>query len=118
MDKSNMLTTCSVSSSLMFAKDKHKCCTYYTGYTPFARIPRLHTRVSQGESAFAAGNARWTNLDLDPIAKNARKMLTTCSVSSSLMFAKDKHKCCTYYTGYTPFARIFGNIFNHEVTHP
>ncbi|KAJ5229041.1 hypothetical protein N7489_009749 [Penicillium chrysogenum] len=37
------------------------------------RIPRPHTRVSQGESAFAAGNARWTNLDLDPIAKNARK---------------------------------------------
>jgi hypothetical protein len=35
-------------------------------------------------------------------------LLTTCSVSSSLMFAKDKHKCCTYYTGYTPFARIFG----------
>ncbi|KAJ5171026.1 Permease cytosine/purines uracil thiamine allantoin [Penicillium coprophilum] len=37
------------------------------------RISRPHVRVSQGESAFAAGNARWTNRDLDPIAKNARK---------------------------------------------
>ncbi|KAJ6179931.1 hypothetical protein N7519_010392 [Penicillium mononematosum] len=37
------------------------------------RISRPHIRVSQGESAFAAGNARWTNRDLDPIAKNARK---------------------------------------------
>ncbi|KAJ5365568.1 Permease cytosine/purines uracil thiamine allantoin [Penicillium concentricum] len=37
------------------------------------RISRPHARVSQGESAFAAGNARWTNRDLDPIAKNARK---------------------------------------------
>ncbi|CAI7649615.1 unnamed protein product [Penicillium glandicola] len=37
------------------------------------RMPRPHLRVSQGESAFAAGNARWTNRDLDPIAKNARK---------------------------------------------
>ncbi|CAG8334741.1 unnamed protein product [Penicillium nalgiovense] len=37
------------------------------------RISRPHIRVSQGESAFSAGNARWTNRDLDPIAKNARK---------------------------------------------
>ncbi|EKV10009.1 NCS1 allantoate transporter [Penicillium digitatum Pd1] len=37
------------------------------------RISRPHIRVAQGESAFAAGNARWTNRDLDPIAKNGRK---------------------------------------------
>jgi cytosine/uracil/thiamine/allantoin permease len=37
------------------------------------RIPRPRLRVSQGESAFAAGNARWTNRDLDPIAKDRRK---------------------------------------------
>lgn len=33
--------------------------------------PRL--RVSQAQSAFAAGNARWTNRDLDPIPLHARK---------------------------------------------
>ncbi|CRL29211.1 Permease, cytosine/purines, uracil, thiamine, allantoin [Penicillium camemberti] len=37
------------------------------------RISRPHMRVSQGESEFAAGNARWTNRDLDPIAKHGRK---------------------------------------------
>jgi cytosine/uracil/thiamine/allantoin permease len=37
------------------------------------RIPRPRLRVSQGESAFASGNARWTNIDLDPIAKDRRK---------------------------------------------
>ncbi|CAG8085215.1 unnamed protein product [Penicillium olsonii] len=37
------------------------------------RISRPRLRVSQGESAFAAGNARWTNRDLDPIAKDRRK---------------------------------------------
>ncbi|CAG8918431.1 unnamed protein product [Penicillium salamii] len=37
------------------------------------RIARPRLRVSQGESAFAVGNARWTNLDLDPIAKERRK---------------------------------------------
>ncbi|KAJ5787849.1 hypothetical protein N7457_002839 [Penicillium paradoxum] len=37
------------------------------------RIPLPHLRVSQGESAFAAGNARWTNHDLDPIPKDNRK---------------------------------------------
>lgn len=37
------------------------------------RISRPHLRVSQGESAFAAGNARWTNRDLDPITRIGRK---------------------------------------------
>lgn len=37
------------------------------------RLSRLHLRVSQTESAFAMGNARWTNRDLDPIPKDRRK---------------------------------------------
>ncbi|KAJ5143377.1 uncharacterized protein N7515_002164 [Penicillium bovifimosum] len=37
------------------------------------KIPRPHIRVPQGESAFATGNARWTNRDLDPVPKHGRK---------------------------------------------
>ncbi|KAJ6101737.1 hypothetical protein N7499_001367 [Penicillium canescens] len=36
-------------------------------------LSRPHLRVSQTESAFAMGNARWTNRDLDPIPKGRRK---------------------------------------------
>ncbi|PKX96147.1 NCS1 allantoate transporter [Aspergillus novofumigatus IBT 16806] len=35
------------------------------------RRPRL--RVTQPKSAFAEGNARWTNLDLDPVPRHRRK---------------------------------------------
>ena len=37
------------------------------------RLSRPQLRVSQAQSAFAAGNARWTNRDLDPIPLMARK---------------------------------------------
>ncbi|KAJ5608707.1 hypothetical protein N7528_009274 [Penicillium herquei] len=37
------------------------------------RLSRPQLRVSQAQSAFAAGNARWTNRDLDPIPLLARK---------------------------------------------
>lgn len=47
--------------------------TPITSSTMKLRLSRPHMRVSQGESEFAAGNARWTNRDLDPIAKHGRK---------------------------------------------
>ncbi|KAJ5919321.1 hypothetical protein N7466_010264 [Penicillium verhagenii] len=37
------------------------------------RLSRPRLRVSQPESAFASGNARWTNRDLDPIPLLGRK---------------------------------------------
>ncbi|KAJ5945945.1 hypothetical protein N7454_002784 [Penicillium verhagenii] len=37
------------------------------------RLSRPRLRVSQAESAFASGNARWTNRDLDPIPLLGRK---------------------------------------------
>ena len=37
------------------------------------RLSRPRLRVSQAQSAFAEGNARWTNRDLDPIPAFARK---------------------------------------------
>ena len=40
-------------------------------YSMKFKRPRLH--VSQPESAFAQGNARWTNLDLDPVPPHQRK---------------------------------------------
>ncbi|KAL4984413.1 NCS1 allantoate transporter [Aspergillus falconensis] len=36
------------------------------------RIRRPHLRVEQSQSAFASGNARWTNLDLDPVPRAGR----------------------------------------------
>lgn len=57
------------------------------------RIARPRLRVSQGESAFAVGNARWTNLDLDPIAKERRKWGVSSLVGAliSLYFADRAH---------------------------
>lgn len=37
------------------------------------RLSRPHLRVTQHRSAFAEGNARWTNQDLDPISRANRK---------------------------------------------
>ncbi|KNG82032.1 NCS1 allantoate transporter [Aspergillus nomiae NRRL 13137] len=34
---------------------------------------RPHLRVQQSRSAFAEGNTRWTNLDLDPVPRHLRK---------------------------------------------
>ncbi|KAJ5670709.1 uncharacterized protein N7477_006072 [Penicillium maclennaniae] len=50
--------------------------------------PRL--RVSQAQSAFAEGNARWTNRDLDPIPQLARKwgvwsLVATWQFASSII---------------------------------
>ncbi|KAL4794906.1 permease for cytosine/purines, uracil, thiamine, allantoin-domain-containing protein [Aspergillus venezuelensis] len=36
------------------------------------KLRRPHLRVAQSESAFATGNARWTNLDLDPVPRAGR----------------------------------------------
>ncbi|CEL01951.1 Putative NCS1 allantoate transporter [Aspergillus calidoustus] len=36
------------------------------------RFHRPHLRVDQSQSAFAEGNARWTNLDLDPVPRAGR----------------------------------------------
>ncbi|KAF1991208.1 uracil transporter FurD [Aulographum hederae CBS 113979] len=41
--------------------------------------PRL--RVEQAQSAFATGNARWTNKDLDPVPRHARKWGPTSFVA-------------------------------------
>ena len=47
--------------------------TFLSNYTFSMKLkcPRLH--VTQPESAFAQGNARWTNLDLDPVPPHQRK---------------------------------------------
>jgi hypothetical protein len=37
------------------------------------QLSRPHLRVAKARSAFAEGNARWTNRDLDPIARLDRK---------------------------------------------
>jgi len=50
------------------------------------RIPRPRLRVSQGESAFAAGNARWTNRDLDPITKDRRKWGVSSLIGKLVFF--------------------------------
>lgn len=55
------------------------------------RVSRPHIRVSQGESAFAAGNARWTNRDLDPIPKNGRKWGISSIIGTVLMLIFCKH---------------------------
>ncbi|KAI9366981.1 permease for cytosine/purines, uracil, thiamine, allantoin-domain-containing protein, partial [Aspergillus egyptiacus] len=36
------------------------------------QLRRPHLRVAQSQSAFADGNARWTNLDLDPVPRAGR----------------------------------------------
>ncbi|KAL4940458.1 hypothetical protein BDV06DRAFT_213442 [Aspergillus oleicola] len=36
------------------------------------KLRRPHLRVAQSQSAFATGNARWTNLDLDPVPRAGR----------------------------------------------
>jgi hypothetical protein len=37
------------------------------------KFERPHLKIEQPESAFAEGNARWTNKDLDPVPRNKRK---------------------------------------------
>ncbi|KAL2827710.1 permease for cytosine/purines, uracil, thiamine, allantoin-domain-containing protein [Aspergillus cavernicola] len=36
------------------------------------KLRRPHLRVAQSQSAFADGNSRWTNLDLDPVPRSGR----------------------------------------------
>ncbi|KAJ5445742.1 Permease cytosine/purines uracil thiamine allantoin [Penicillium cf. griseofulvum] len=60
------------------------------------RIPRPRLRVSQGESAFAAGNARWTNHDLDPIAKNARRWGVLSIIEPSAYWISDALQAATW----------------------
>lgn len=36
------------------------------------KIKRPRLQVTRPESAFAEGNARWTNIDLDPVPKHQR----------------------------------------------
>ncbi|KAJ5122941.1 hypothetical protein N7448_009038 [Penicillium atrosanguineum] len=54
------------------------------------RLSRPRLRVSQAQSAFAEGNARWTNRDLDPIPQFARKwgvwsLVATWQFASSII---------------------------------
>ena len=37
------------------------------------KLERPHLKVDQPKSAFAEGNARWTNKDMDPVPKKDRK---------------------------------------------
>ncbi|KAL2007515.1 hypothetical protein VTN00DRAFT_8953 [Thermoascus crustaceus] len=45
-------------------------------------LPTIH--VTQPKSAFAEGNARWTNLDLDPIPRHRRKWGVTSFIGMEL----------------------------------
>ncbi|ODQ51306.1 uracil permease [Saitoella complicata NRRL Y-17804] len=42
-------------------------------HAPHPKKPNFSLHVSQPKSAFAAGSARWTNLDLDPVPPHLRK---------------------------------------------
>ncbi|KAF2465225.1 uracil permease [Lindgomyces ingoldianus] len=42
---------------------------------------RPHLKVEQPKSAFAEGNARWTNKDLDPVPRHARKWGVTSIIA-------------------------------------
>lgn len=46
---------------------------------PTLRKPRLH--VDQPKTAFAQGNSRWTNKDLDPVPPNRRKWGVTSFIA-------------------------------------
>ncbi|KAI8933323.1 hypothetical protein NX059_009947 [Plenodomus lindquistii] len=48
---------------------------------PFIEKPNLSFKVEQPRSTFAEGNARWTNKDLDPVPRHARKWGVTSFVS-------------------------------------
>jgi hypothetical protein len=37
------------------------------------KFKKPHLKVEQPKSAFAEGNARWTNKDMDPVPKEERK---------------------------------------------
>ncbi|CAO2647090.1 Nn.00g080120.m01.CDS01 [Neocucurbitaria sp. VM-36] len=43
--------------------------------------PHLTLKVEQTQSAFAEGNARWTNIDLDPVPRHSRKWGVTSFIS-------------------------------------
>jgi len=45
-------------------------------------LPSIY--VTQPKSAFAEGNARWTNLDLDPIPRHRRKWGVTSFIGMEL----------------------------------
>jgi nucleobase:cation symporter-1, NCS1 family len=48
---------------------------------PLAKLERPHLKVDQPTSAFASGNARWTNKDLDPVPPNRRKWGVTSIIA-------------------------------------
>ncbi|KAF1833988.1 uracil permease [Decorospora gaudefroyi] len=48
---------------------------------PIIEKPHWTVRVEQPESAFAEGNSRWTNKDLDPVPRHARKWGVTSFIS-------------------------------------
>ncbi|KAF1847860.1 uracil permease [Cucurbitaria berberidis CBS 394.84] len=48
---------------------------------PLIERPHFTLKVEQTQSAFAEGNARWTNRDLDPVPRHARKWGVTSFVS-------------------------------------
>ncbi|KAH7413953.1 uracil permease [Phaeosphaeria sp. MPI-PUGE-AT-0046c] len=48
---------------------------------PVIEKPHFTLKVEQTESTFAEGNARWTNKDLDPVPRHARKWGVTSFIS-------------------------------------
>ncbi|KAL5113593.1 hypothetical protein ACEQ8H_008541 [Pleosporales sp. CAS-2024a] len=48
---------------------------------PLFEKPHFSWKVEQPKSAFAQGNARWTNKDLDPVPRHARKWGVTSFIS-------------------------------------
>ncbi|KAH7066027.1 uracil permease [Paraphoma chrysanthemicola] len=48
---------------------------------PFIEKPNFAIKVQQTKSAFAQGNARWTNRDLDPVPRHLRRWGVTSFVS-------------------------------------
>lgn len=52
-----------------------------------------HLRVPKARSAFAEGNARWTNRDLDPIARLDRKWGVASLIGMPLLVYLFLHLC-------------------------
>lgn len=57
------------------------------------RLYRPRLRVSQAQSAFAAGNNRWTNRDLDPIPLHARRWGVSSLIGTDLGLVPSLDNC-------------------------
>jgi hypothetical protein len=56
------------------------------------RVKRPHLKVEQTKSAFADGNGRWTNKDLDPVPPDERKWGVISLIAVSIP-QQDLHRC-------------------------